>query len=206
MRNPFFARLLTRCGARNEQRGNADLRREMLAGLSGRVVEVGPGTGLNFPHYPDTVAELLAVEPEVYLRERAGEAAAAAPVTVRVVDGTAERIPADDASVDAVALSGLLCSVPDQAAALAEFRRVLRPGGELRFYEHVRSRASAFAAYQDAMDAVWPRIMGGCRPNRDTYTAIKDAGFHIVYCRGFIFPPSARLSVVSPRIIGAARV
>lgn len=204
MRNPFFAWFLTRCGARNEARGNADLRREMLDGLSGRVVEVGPGSGLNFPHYPGAVADLLAVEPESYLRERAREAAAAAPVKITVVDGTAERIPADDSSVDAVVLSGLLCSVPDQAAALAEFRRVLRPGGELRFYEHVRSRA-AFARYQDAMDPVWSRIMGGCHPNRDTHAAIKDAGYHLVYCRGFIFPPSARLSVVSPRIIGIAR-
>jgi ubiquinone/menaquinone biosynthesis C-methylase UbiE len=204
MRNPFFARLLTRCGARNEERGNAELRRKLLRGLSGRVVEVGPGSGLNFPHYPGTVADLLAVEPEIYLRERAREAAAAAPVKVRVVDGTAERTTVDDASVDAVVVSGVLCSVQDQAAALAEFRRILRPGGELRFYEHVRSR-TAFARYQDAADLVWPRLMGGCHPNRDTLSAIRAAGFQVEFCRGLIFPPGAKVSVVSPRIIGVAR-
>jgi ubiquinone/menaquinone biosynthesis C-methylase UbiE len=204
MRNPFFARLLTRCGARNEGRGNAELRRELLSGLSGPVVEVGPGSGLNFPHYPGTVTELLAVEPEIYLRERAREAAAAAAVKIRVVDGTAERMMIDDASVDAVVVSGVLCSVPDQAAALAEFRRILRPGGELRFYEHVRSR-TAFARYQDAADLVWPRLMGGCHPNRDTLAAIRAADFRVEFCRGLIFPPGAKVSVVSPRIIGVAR-
>lgn len=204
MQNPLFARFLTRFGGRNEERGNAELRREMLAGLSGRVVEVGPGSGLNFPHYPPAVRDLVAIEPEPYLRQRAREAGAAAPVPIRVIDGTADRVPAEDSSFDAVVVSGLLCSVPDQQAALAEFRRLLRPGGELRFYEHVRSR-SAFARFQDVADLVWPRLMGGCHANRDTLTAIKEAGYRIESCRGLIFPPSARVSVVSPRIIGVAR-
>jgi SAM-dependent methyltransferase len=119
-------------------------------------------------------------------------------------DGAAARIPADDSSFDAVVVSGLLCSVPDQGAALAEFGRVLRPGGELRFYEHVRSR-TAFAGFQDVVDPVWSRLMGGCHVNRDTLTAIKGAGYHVEFCRGLVFPPSARVSVVSPRILGIAR-
>ncbi len=202
--NPLFARWHNRFAARNEERGNRELRREMLAGLTGRVIEVGPGKGLNFPQYPSGVSEVVAVEPEPFLRERAAEAAASAPVPIRVVDGTAGEIPADDASVDAVAVSGLLCSVADPRAALAEFHRVLRPGGQLRFYEHVRSRDVTFAATQRAAELVWPRLMGGCRVTRDTLTEIEHV-FHVVSCRGFRFPASARFSPVAPRIIGTAR-
>ncbi len=202
--NPFFARWHNRFAARNEERGNRELRRELLAGLTGRVIEVGPGKGLNFAQYPAGVSEVVAVEPEPFLRERASEAAAAAPVPVRVVDGTAGAIPADDASVDAVAVSGLLCSVPDPREALREFHRVLRPGGQFRFYEHVRSRDTAFAATQRAADLVWPRLMGGCRVTRDTLAHIEYI-FHVESCRGFRFPTSARFSPVAPRIIGTAR-
>ena len=127
--NPLFARYFARFGGRNEERGNRELRQEMLAGLSGLVMEVGPGNGLNFPHYPVSVREVVAVEPEPYLRSRAVEAAAAAPVPIRIADGTADELPAADGSFDAVVVSGLLCSVADVPAALAEFHRVLRPGG-----------------------------------------------------------------------------
>jgi ubiquinone/menaquinone biosynthesis C-methylase UbiE len=202
--NPIFARFRTRFGARNEERGNRELRRELLAGLSGRVIEVGPGNGLNFPQYPADVSEVVAVEPEPYLRARAGEAAGAAPVPVRVVEGTADRLPAEDDSFDAVAVSGLLCSVPDPRAALAEFHRVLRPGGQLRFYEHVRSRDAAFALSQRAADLIWPRLMGGCHVTRETLADIERV-FEVESCRGFRFPASARFSPVAPRIIGAAR-
>jgi ubiquinone/menaquinone biosynthesis C-methylase UbiE len=203
--HPLFARYFGRCGARNEARGNAQLRREMLAGLTGTVLEVGAGHGLNFPHYPPAVTQVIAAEPDDFLRERAAAAARAAPVPVRVIAGTAERLPAGDASADAVAVSGVLCSVTDPGAALAEFRRVLRPGGELRFYEHVRSRDPLRGRIQDAADFIWPRLMGGCHPNRDTLSAIKSAGFAVQSCRGLIFPPGARFSVVAPRILGAAR-
>ena len=162
VKNPLFARYFNRFGARREERGNRELRREMLAGLSGRVIEVGAGNGLNFPHYPLAVREVVAVEPEPYLRARATEAAAAAPVPVRVTDGTAGDLPAADGEFNAVVVSGLLCSVPDVPAALAEFGRVLRPGGQLRFYEHVRSRDTVFARYQKATDLIWPQLMGGC--------------------------------------------
>src|ERR1700683_4399184 len=92
--NPVFARYFARFGGRNEDRGNRELRQEMLAGLSGRVLEVGPGNGLNFPHYPLSVQEVVAVEPEPHLRSRAAEAAAAAPVPIRVADGSAAELPA----------------------------------------------------------------------------------------------------------------
>jgi SAM-dependent methyltransferase len=204
VKNPLFARYFDRFGARREERGNRELRRELLDGLSGRVIEVGAGNGLNFPHYPQSVREVVAVEPEPYLYDRALEAAAAAPVPVRVVDGTAGDLPAADGEFDAVVVSGLLCSVTDVEPALTEFRRVLRPGGQLRFYEHVRSRDALFARYQKAADLIWPHLMGGCHVERRTQEAIARA-FTIGGCRGFRFPPSATFSPVAPRIIGIAR-
>ena len=202
--NPLFARYFARFGGRNEERGNRELRQEMLAGLSGRVLEVGPGNGLNFPHYPPSVQEVVAVEPEPYLRSRAAEAAAAAPVPIRIADGTADELPAADGSFDAVVVSGLLCSVGDPSAALTEFHRVLRPGGELRFYEHVRSKDILFAGFQQAADLVWPRLMGGCHVRRQTQQAI-DQVFTIEKIRGFRFPPDAFAWPVAPRILGTAR-
>ena len=206
MSNPLFARFFDRFVAKDKGRGEDELRRELLAGLRGEVLEVGSGNGINFEHYPAGVEELVAVEPEPYLRGRAGEAARSAPVPVRVIDGSAAALPVASGSVDAVVVAGVLCSVPNQDAALAEFRRVLRPAGELRFYEHVRSRRAAFARYQDAVDLVWPQLMGGCHTGRETLAAIERGGFRIDRVRGFGFPPAARAYPVAPRVLGAARV
>ena len=143
-------------------------------------MEVGAGNGMNFGHYPATVTEVVAVEPEPYLREKASGRAAAAPVPVTVVDGTAEALPLEDASVDAVVHSLVLCSVRDQAVALAEARRVLRPDGELRFYEHVVSRRRGKAAFERAFThTLWKRMAGGCHMDRDTTAAIRAAGFEV---------------------------
>ena len=205
MRNPVFARLFDRFAAKDKGRGEDALRVDLAAGLRGRAVEVGPGNGINFPHFPGSVDELIAVEPEPYLRRAAERAAESVSMNVRVLDGTAAELPLEDDSVDGVVVAGVLCSVPDVAAALAEFARVLRPGGELRFYEHVRSERPGFARYQDAIDHLWPRLMGGCHPNRDTLAAIRDAGFEVERVRHFGFPASARAYPVLPRILGSAR-
>jgi ubiquinone/menaquinone biosynthesis C-methylase UbiE len=203
--NPIFARLFDRFAAKDKGRGEDRLRDELVVGLSDRVVEVGPGNGINFKHFPPTVTELVAVEPEPYLRRAAERTAASMPIAVSVVPGTADQLPLETGSADAVIVAGVLCSVPDVARALAEFRRVLHPEGELRFYEHVRSRRAAFARYQDGIDRVWPRLMGGCHPNRDTLAAIREAGFRIERVRGFGFPAAARAYPVLPRILGSAR-
>ena len=206
MEHPLFARLQARESAKAERKGAGEHRRRLLAGLSERVIEVGAGSGVHFRHYPRGVTEVLAVEPEPHLRELAEEAARSAPVPVRVVDGLAERLPADDASMDAGVAAGLLCSVPDPAAALAELARVVRPGGELRFYEHVVSGRPALAHVQRALDAtVWPRAFGGCHPSRDTEAEIAGAGFEIEACERFEFRPTLLSTPVAPRILGAAR-
>ncbi len=204
MGNALFARFFDRFAGKDEERGQADLRRELLSGLSGLVVEIGPGNGLNFPHYPSTVRAVIAVEPQPHLRRRAADTARGAPAGISVVGGSADRIPLPDSVADAAVVSGVLCSVPDQRAALAELRRVLVPGGQLRFYEHVRG-TRLFGRYQDAVDPVWSRLMGGCRANRDTRVAIERSGYRIEVSRDLRFPPGARFSPVAPRIIGVAR-
>lgn len=178
-RHPLFARYYARISPALE-RTLAPHRRALLAGLSGRVVEVGAGNGLNFPHYPPTVTEVLAVEPEPLLRALAEESAARAAVPIKVVDGVAEDLPTGDASFDAAVACLVLCSVADQAVALAELRRVLRPGGELRFLEHVRAESPGRRRVQRVLDAtVHPLLAGGCHCGRDTAAAIEAAGFTI---------------------------
>jgi SAM-dependent methyltransferase len=204
VRHPVFARVYSWLSPRVEKAGVGEHRDELLAGLRGRVVEVGAGNGLNFQHYGDGVSEVVAVEPEAYLRARAEQAAARAPMPVVVRPGLAERLPVEDGEFDAAVASLVLCSVADQAAALAELRRVLRPGGELRFYEHVVSDRPPVAAAQRVLDerGIWPRIAGGCHLGRDTAGAIQRAGFLIEHARRFPFKGGP---VAVTHVIGIAR-
>jgi len=205
VRNPMFARGYERCAKVADARGARAHRDELLAGLAGRVIEVGAGIGSNFDHYPPAVTEVLAVEPEPYLRAVAERAAATTDGRVRVVDGVADALPARDGEFDGAVASLVLCSVPDQARALAEIHRVLRPGGELRFYEHVRAGGVGFATMQRALDVVWPLFAGGCHTSRDTSAAIERAGFTVERVRRFSFRPCLLTAPVSPHVIGAAR-
>lgn len=187
-----------------ESAGEADHRRRLLAGLVGSVIEVGVGNGLNFSHYPDTVSEVIAVEPEPYLRDRAKLAARHSTVRISVVDGDAEHLPLEYTSVDAAVVSLVLCSVANQQASLAEIRRVLRPGGELRFYEHVLASEPRLARLQRLLEPIWTRIAGGCRLTRNTLDAIRIAGFVIDEYEQFHFQPCLATKLAAPHIIGRA--
>jgi ubiquinone/menaquinone biosynthesis C-methylase UbiE len=188
-----------------ERQGAAEHRARVLADVHGRVLEVGAGTGSNFPHYPAGVTDLIAVEPEPRLRALAEDAARAVAVPVTVVDGVADRLPADDATVDAVVTTLVLCSVPDQGSALAEIHRVLRPGGRLHFWEHVRADRPRLARVQRLMDAtIWPVFGGGCHTGRDTLRAISAAGLTVERVDRFRFPESGPSMPASPHVLGVA--
>jgi ubiquinone/menaquinone biosynthesis C-methylase UbiE len=203
---PRFARMYLKAAARADRRGATEHRRRLLQGLDGRVVEIGAGNGLNFAHYPLTVTEVVAIEPEPTLRAIAQQAAAGAPVPVSVNAGTADALPLADGEMDAAVASLVLCSVPDQTRALAELHRVLRPGAELRFYEHVIARCQPMRTILQVADhsGLWPAIAGGCHPARDTDAAVEAAGFTIERCERFGFRASA-LEPSVPHILGIAR-
>jgi len=203
VRHPIFARVFDRLSGVME-RDVGEHRQEMLAGLSGRVVEVGAGNGMNFAHYPATVDEVLALEPEAYLRAKAERAAIRAAVDVTVQAGVADALPFGAAMFDAAVSSLVLCSVSDPAAALAEMRRVLKPGGELRFMEHVRSAHPGKARVQRWSDrsGLWPRVAGGCRCDRDTVAEITAAGFQIAQVGRYDIGPSWILT--NPHVRGVA--
>lgn len=203
--HPVFARIYLRMASGRKAHGEDEYRRRLLEGVEGRVIEVGAGNGLNFALYPTGVDEVLAVEPEPLLREAATENARDASVRVEVVDGTAGQLPAEDESFDVGVASLVLCSVDDQRQALAELRRVIRPGGELRFYEHVVAERPLPARLQRLADATfWPHVAGGCHMSRDTKGAIEEAGFGVESIDRFSFSPGAPVPPL-PHILGVAR-
>lgn len=198
-----FGRSFARVGPRMDARGAAEHRRRLLAAARGVVVEIGAGYGATFPFYPAAVTGVLALEPDPTLRALALAAASKAPVPVTVTDGVAEALPAPDASIDVVVSSLVLCSVADQSVALAEVVRVLRPGGLLLFYEHVRSSHRVLGAAEDLLTPLWSRLAGGCHPNRDTEAMIAGAGLTVRALERFGFsalPGNPRLA----HILGVA--
>ena len=197
----LFARVWVMASPVLERVGLATSRRRLVSGLSGTVVEVGAGSGVTFEHYPPEVARVVAVEPDPHLRAHARRYAARARVHVDVVDAVAEALPLADGEADAVVFGLVLCTVPDVPAALAEARRVLAPGGELRLLEHVRAEGR-LGRLADRIAPVWSRLGGGCHPNRDTGQTLSEAGFDVSGLRTRSFPPVLPLT---PILSGSAR-
>jgi len=201
--NPFFARVWP-VVASHEAEAIRALRRENLAGLSGRVLEVGAGVGTNFPHYPESVDEVIAVEPEPRLAARARAAADAVPVRV-IVSGEAAESLSGGEPFDAVVCSLVLCSVRDPGGVLRHLYSLLRPGGELRYLEHVAS-AGARGRFQRLVDAtLWPRLFGNCHTHRDTESSIVEAGFDVDTSRREWTLPAWAPMPVSELLLGRAR-
>jgi ubiquinone/menaquinone biosynthesis C-methylase UbiE len=205
--HPVFARVYAKVSVAAETKaGIAAYRKELLSGLSGRVIEIGAGNGLNFAHYPSAVSEVVALEPERRLRHLAAQAARSAEVPVDVVPGAAEALPVKSEAFDAAVVSLVLCSVRDLPRALAEIRRVLRPEGELRFFEHGLAETKGMARTQRALDrTVWPLLFGGCHTARDTIAAIEAAGFELGTYRRLQVPEKGMRLPSSPCVLGVAR-
>jgi SAM-dependent methyltransferase len=199
--HPVFAVLYRWLGALGDRTGFAERRRRLLAAAEGTVVEIGAGTGLNFRHYPAGV-EVLATEPDPHMLRAALRATRGATARLTVRQAPAESLPLPDASVDTVVSTRVLCSVPDQAAALAEANRVLRPGGRLVLVEHVRAADPAVARRQDRREGFQVRFAGGCHPNRDTLGAVAAAGFDTAAVQRVTLPG---IRITSPGIQGVAR-
>ncbi|MFE1198365.1 class I SAM-dependent methyltransferase [Streptomyces olivaceoviridis] len=204
--HPLFARYYARISVGAESRlGMAAIRERLLAGMAGRVIEIGAGNGLNFRHYPGTVAEVVAIEPEPLLRQMALESALRAEVPVDVVPGAAEALPVKSEAFDAAVLSLVLCSVRDVARTLGEVRRVLRPGGEVRFFEHGRGGGRLMTATQQALDrTLWPVLNGGCHLSREPVAALRAAGFRLGPHRRVLLPEKGPTLPTSYCALGVA--
>lgn len=164
-----------------EEAGLRDMRRELLSQAWGRVLELGAGTGLNLEHYPAGIESLTMVEPDPHmtrqLRQKLAEAQRSAEVSV--VEAPGEELPFADASFDTVAVTLVLCTVPDPETTLAEIKRVLAPEGQLLFLEHVRAHDTGLAKWQDRLERPWRFLADGCHCNRDTVATISAAGFEL---------------------------
>jgi SAM-dependent methyltransferase len=181
-----------------EQAGMRALRREVVAGARGRTLEIGAGTGLNVPFFPPGLDELILLEPDPAMRARLARRAGAA----RVLDCGAERLPLEDASVDTIVSTLVLCTVDDLPATLAELSRVLAPGGRLLLIEHVRAHSPGLARWQDRLEPAWRAFAEGCRCNRDTVAQLTAAGFGELDLRPATW--RAMPPIVGPLVAGSA--
>ena len=155
------------------------LRNRVIGAAEGRVLEVGIGSGLNFPIYGATVTSVIGLEPSPELLCMARPRASAAMIPITLLDASAEAIPLDDHSVDTVVTTWTLCTIPNAPLALSEIRRVLKPIGTLLFVEHGRAPEPAVARWQDSLDPLWSRLAGGCHLNRKMDDLIAGNGFRI---------------------------
>jgi SAM-dependent methyltransferase len=198
----MFAALYDRGLKKTEEAGLGEMRSELVAAASGRAIEVGAGTGANLGLYPPAVTELTLVEPDPHMAKRLRERLAGSARSAELVEAPAEKLPLPDASFDTAVVTLVLCTVPDPAAALAELRRVLVPGGRLLFIEHVRSPEASLARWQDRLEKPWRFCGDGCHCNRDTAATIAAAGFETSALEHDRLPKAPPL--VRPLIRGSA--
>ena len=190
MYSHLFAALYDTALRRGERAGMADHRRALLAAASGRVLEIGAGTGLNLPFYPDG-ADVVLTEPDPAMARK---------LDSPVLAASAEALPFEDAAFDTAVTTLVLCTVADPERAVAELRRVLRPGGRLLFIEHVRG-SERLARWQDRLDGAWRRVAKGCHANRDTLATLRAGGFE-VEARQDTWHHMPRL--IRPLVVGSA--
>lgn len=199
-----FSVLYDRCFKAAEEAGLRDMRREVLAGARGRVLEIGAGTGLNLELYPrEGLESLVLTEPDPHMFKQLRERAAKVCAGAELVRAGGEDLPFGDDSFDTVTVTLVLCTVPDQAATLREIKRVLKPDGQLLFLEHVRANHPDLAKWQDRLEKPW-RFMGdGCHCNRDTEAGLRAAGFELSEVEHPELPKAP--PIVKPMARGTAR-
>ena len=198
----MFAALYDTVSRGSEAAGLREERRQLLATAEGATIEIGAGTGLNLDHYPEAVSRLVLAEPDPHMRERLRRRAAALGRDVEIVDASAEHLPFQDATFDTAVVTLVLCSVPNQATALAEIARVLKPNGQFLFLEHVRSDDPNVAKWQDRIRPVYHTV-AGCNPNRATLAAIEASPLELESVRLGEIPKAPRIE--RPMIVGTAR-
>ncbi|HEY2207774.1 MAG TPA: methyltransferase domain-containing protein [Gaiellaceae bacterium] len=201
LRSSLFAAMYDRMSRSSEEAGVGEMRQRLLGGVSGDILELGAGTGMNLSHYDEALASLVLTEPEPAMLRRLQPKALKQAPNARVVQASAEDLPFEDASFDAVVSTLVLCGVDDQARALQEAKRVLRPGGRLLFIEHVRSDDPKLARFQDRMNRL-NHFLVGCDCNRQTLAAIEEQGFTVSKVEPTVLPKAPKF--VRPAIVGVA--
>jgi ubiquinone/menaquinone biosynthesis C-methylase UbiE len=201
IRQTIFAATYDRMSRKGEEAGLRALRQSLLAEASGRVIEIGAGTGTNIPLYNGSVESLVVTEPEPAMLRRLERAARARETAPLVLRAPAEDLPFEDESFDTVVSTLVLCGVDDQVRALREIRRVLRPGGRLLFLEHVRADDPGLARFQDRMNWL-NRLVVLCDCNRPTLATIEAEGFSVSRLERTTMPKAPKF--VRPLILGTA--
>jgi SAM-dependent methyltransferase len=197
-----FSALYDRGFKATEEAGLREMRRELLAGAGGRVVELGAGTGANLELYPESLTELVLAEPDPHMTKRLREKLGGSGRKATVVEAPAERLPFNDDAFDTAVVTLVLCTVPDPTAAVAEMARVLKPGGRLLFIEHVRAADPGLARWQDRLERPWRFLGDGCHCNRDTLATIGSGGFQLGDVEHGELPKAP--PIVEPLIRGSA--
>ncbi len=215
-----FARFYDRALKASEENGLREMRSELLAGARGRVIEIGAGTGVNLDLYRPEIEDLTLVEPDLHMagrlrgRLKVGEGGTAmglgddAPAHPhaprRLVEAPAERLPFPDDTFDTAVATLVLCTIPDPVAAIEEIARVLKPGGQLLFIEHVRSDDPGRARWQDRLEKPWRFMADGCHCNRDTEATLAASAFDMETIEYGELPKA--MAIVRPLIHGTAKL